>query len=80
MHVPPKRFVRIRHYGLLSMRTKAKQLTLCRNLLGCRKYISELSDISSIEIIKRQWNVDVCTCKSCVGHMLTSRDVYHLRI
>lgn len=80
MHVPPKRFVRIRHYGLLSTRTKAKQLTLCRNLLGCRKYISELRDMSSVEIIKHLWNVDVCTCKSCGGHMLTSRDVYHLRI
>lgn len=28
MHVPPKRFVRIRHYGLLSVRTKAKELAL----------------------------------------------------
>ena len=42
MHVPPKRFVRIRHYGILSSRTKQKKLTLCRNLLGCRKYISEI--------------------------------------
>ena len=34
MHVPPKRFVRIRHYGLLSSRNKNKKLSLCRNLLG----------------------------------------------
>ena len=26
MHVPPKRFVRIRHYGLLCSRTKNKNL------------------------------------------------------
>lgn len=25
MHVPPKRFVRIRHYGLLSYRNKSKK-------------------------------------------------------
>ena len=34
MHVPPRRFVRIRHYGLLCSRSKHKKLTLCRNLLG----------------------------------------------
>ncbi len=28
MHVPPKRFVRIRHYGLLCSRSKSKKLTL----------------------------------------------------
>ena len=26
MHVPPKRFVRIRHYGLLSSRNKKKKI------------------------------------------------------
>ena len=26
MHVPPKRFVRIRHYGLLSCRNKSKKM------------------------------------------------------
>lgn len=36
MHVPPKRFVRIRHYGLLSSRNKKKKITLCRNILGCK--------------------------------------------
>lgn len=34
MHVPPKRFVRIRHYGLLSYRNKSKKMTHCRNLIG----------------------------------------------
>lgn len=34
MVTPPKRFVRIRHYGLLSSRNKNKKLSLCRNLLG----------------------------------------------
>ena len=29
MHVPPKRFVLIRHYGLLCSRTKNQKLTLC---------------------------------------------------
>ena len=39
MHVLPKGFVRIRHYGLLSCRNKKEKMTLCRNLLGCERYI-----------------------------------------
>ena len=42
MHVPPSRFVRIRHYGLLCSRNKNKKLALCRNLLGGKKYLSKL--------------------------------------
>ena len=34
MHVPPKRFVRIRHYGLLSSRNKSSRIPACRNILG----------------------------------------------
>jgi len=51
MHVPPKRFVRIRHYGLLSSRNKNKKITLCRNLLGCKRYISKLKDLDAPAII-----------------------------
>lgn len=69
MHVPPKRFVRIRHYGILSSRTKQKKLTLCRNLLGCKKYISEIKDMSVPEMLKHLWKIDICVCKTCGGHM-----------
>ncbi len=53
MHVPPKRFVRIRHYGILASRNKKKLIPLCRNLLGCRAYLSQLKDKTGPEIIKQ---------------------------
>lgn len=71
MHVPPKRFVRIRHYGILSSRTKQRKLTLCRNLLGCKKYISEIKNMSVPEMLKHLWKIDICVCKACGGHMGT---------
>lgn len=80
MHVPPKRFVRIRHYGLLSVRTKAKELALCRNLLGCRKYLSELRGMKSTEVLKHLWGIDVCSCRSCGGRLVASAPKYPLRI
>ena len=70
MHVPPKRFVRIRHYGLLSCRNKRKKMTHCRNLLGCKKYISALKNRNSAEMIKLLYNIDVCKCSSCGGKMV----------
>ena len=70
MHVPPKRFVRIRHYGLLSSRNKSRKITLCRNLLGCRQYISRLKNLDAPAIIKLLYNKDVCKCSSCGGNII----------
>ena len=69
MHVPPKRFVRIRHYGLLCSRSKSKKLTLCRNLLGCQKYLSKLRDKGMSEILKHLYGINVCVCKACDGKL-----------
>lgn len=65
MHVLPKGFVRIRYYGLLSCRTKKEQMTLCRNLLGCEKYISKLREKSVTEKILILYNKDISKCKCC---------------
>ena len=70
MHVPPKKFVRIRHYGLLSSRNKNQKITICRNLLGCKKYISRLKDLDAPAIIRFLYKKDVCKCTSCGGRIL----------
>lgn len=70
MHVPPKGFVRIRHYGLLSTRKKGEKIFLCRNLLGCRKYIAKLKGLNSADIIRILYGVDVCRCSACGGHVV----------
>lgn len=73
MHVPPKRFVRIRHYGLLSCRNKSKKMTHCRILIGGRKYISVLKNLNAADMIKLLYNIDVCKCSSCGGKMISPR-------
>ena len=67
MHVPPKRFIRLRHYGLLCSRSKKKQLTLCRNLLGCQKYLSRLRGKEMPEILKQLFKIDINKCSVCGG-------------
>ena len=69
MHVPPKRFVRIRHYGLLCSRTKKKKLTVYRNLLGCQKYLSKLREMEMPEILEHLYGIKICVCKVCGGHL-----------
>ena len=70
MHVPPKRVVRIRHYGLLSSRNKKRKITLCRNLLDCQKYLSRLKDLDAPAIIRLLYNKDVCKCSYCGGKII----------
>lgn len=70
MHVPPKRFVRIRHYGLLSSRNKNKKIALCRNLLGCKKYISRLKGLDAPAMIRLLYHKDICKCSSCGGRVV----------
>lgn len=76
MHVPPKGFVRLRHYGILSTRNKTKKITLCRNLLGCRKLIAKLKDKEMPEIMQILYKIDICKCKSCGSQLSKS---YQLR-
>lgn len=65
MHVLPKGYVRIRYYGILSCRCKKDKLTLCRNLIGCEKYISLLRGKTVEEKIKILYNRDICRCSKC---------------
>ena len=80
MHVPPKRFVRIRHYGLLCTRSKTKHLTLCRNLLGCKQYLSRLKDMKTPQILETLYGINVTVCKCCGGHLGKPQQRIPLRI
>ena len=80
MHVPPKRFVRIRHYGLLCTRTKTKHLTLCRNLLGCKQYLSRLKDMDMPQMLETLYGIKVTVCKCCGGHLGKPQQRIPLRI
>lgn len=68
MHVLPKRFVRLRHYSLLSNRVKKDKMTLCRNLLGCRQYLSKLKGLDTAGVIYQLFGVDIRVCPICGGN------------
>ena len=80
MHVLPKRFVRIRYYGILSSRNKKEKMDLCRKLLNTTEYHSQLRNKSVAEKLLILYQKDICKCEAC-GGKLTSfrlRSVYSL--
>ena len=73
LHVLPKGFVRIRYYGILACRCKRDKMTLCRNLLGCEKYLSRLRDKTVAEKLLILYNRDIHKCSKCKGRLVTYR-------
>lgn len=69
MHVLPKGFVKIRHYGLLGNRNKKAKIPLCRNLIGCIAYISRLKGLDSGKILKNLYGIDIYKCPCCGGQV-----------
>jgi hypothetical protein len=71
MHVLPKGFVRIRHYGLLSCRNKTEKMDLCRKLLNGIQYISKLRGKTAAEKLLILYQKDICKCDACGGKLLS---------
>ena len=65
MHVPPKGFVRIRHYGILSNSQKRKLIPICRNLIGCREFLRRFKKDDKVQAIKILYKKDVTVCPCC---------------
>ena len=59
LHVLPKGFVRIRHYGLLSNRSRKQKLLLCRRLLGS-VVESDTEPARSTDAASIEWECPLC--------------------
>lgn len=63
-HVLPKRFVKIRHYGFLSSRSKKEDLQRIRKALAVNNVAKKVK-LSSREIILKTTGVDPYKCPKC---------------
>ncbi len=88
LHVLPKGFVRIRHYGLLANRTRQKKIARCRALLLAPE-VSKPVEQTLQEKLLRIAGIDIQQCPACqhgrmvvVGEIdrLPRRLVYPLRV
>ena len=66
LHVLPPRFTRLRHYGLLGNRGRARNLALCRTLLA--QPTSEPREPETPQaMMLRLTGTDITLCRQC-GH------------
>ncbi|WP_443661898.1 IS91 family transposase [Clostridium sp.] len=74
MHVLPRKFVKIRHYGILSNRNRSTKLQKCKELTGAVQSKSENSDVklSTAELLLKLTGIDINICPCCdKGEMVT---------
>jgi uncharacterized protein (DUF983 family) len=64
LHVVPRGFMRIRHFGLLANRTRRTTLTRCRSLLG-QPPTEEAASESTAELMHRLTGIDLARCPVC---------------
>lgn len=74
MHVLPKGFVKIRHYGILANRNKKTKLTLCRKLTKSPLFKSKFEGLNTMEILTILYGKDVSQCPSCKKAHLKKRE------
>jgi putative transposase/transposase-like zinc-binding protein len=78
LHVVPRGFMRIRHFGLLANRTRRATLTRCRSLLG-RPPIEEAASESTAALMYRLTGIDRARCPVCgEGRMQVTAIVVHV--
>jgi hypothetical protein len=69
LHVVPRGFMRIRHFGLLANRTRRASVARCRDLLD-QPPLEEAPPESVPQLIQRLVGVDLSRCRVCgVGHL-----------
>src|ERR1051326_857967 len=66
LHVLPRGFVRIRHFGLLANRHRTERIALCRQLL-CPARKSRLATVPGAPAKLPNW-----TCPICGGPMMVA--------
>lgn len=76
MHVLPKGFVKVRHYGLLANRNKKEKIKICRRLTGSIYYAPLFEGLTKMEIVSLVLGKDLTICPSCKTGKLKAYDLY----
>ena len=76
LHVLPKGYVRIRHFGLLAGRNRTAKLNQCRALFGLLPRVDK-ERLSSLDILRELSDSDPTLCSDCRrGHRVFLRDLF----
>jgi len=70
LHILPKGFVKVRHYGLLANRNKKTKLELCKKLTLSPTYKPQFEGLTTIEVLCILVKKDVLLCPACKQNKL----------
>jgi hypothetical protein len=65
LHVLPHKYVKIRHYGILSNKNKKTKLALCRSLMGVKISNNSVAKLTTAELILKITGLDIDLCPCC---------------
>jgi hypothetical protein len=68
IHILPRRFMKIRHYGLLGNRNKTIKLKICKQLTHTKILIKE--KLSTLQLILKITGRDITKCPKCGSEKL----------
>ena len=69
-HVLPKKFVRIRHFGLFGNRYRKQKIEIIRKLKGIVEKVREKLELSWKDLLEKTTGFDARKCPSCkVGEL-----------
>ena len=74
MHVLPRKFVEIRHYGILSNRNRSTKLQRCKELTGAVQSRNQNIEVklNAAELLFKLTEIDINICSCCgKGKMIT---------
>jgi len=80
LHVLPKGFMRIRHFGFLANAVRAKKLVRCRSLLGAPAVPEVADDPEQGDVDEHQEHAPGSECPDCKLGILVRRKLYPLRV
>jgi putative transposase len=75
LHVLPKGFVRIRHYGLLANRFRHQNIALARRLLADPEPQKSDTPTANHQQQNTLWHCPRCGAAMCVARRLTTREI-----
>ncbi|NLE15453.1 MAG: IS91 family transposase [Spirochaetales bacterium] len=70
LHVPPRGFTRIRHYGIYASANKKTKLAMCMVMTKTKKRVPEKETME--EIVLRLYKVNLSVCPECGGLLSSS--------
>jgi hypothetical protein len=76
LHVLPKGFVRIRHFGILGNRYKKEKIKLIRELENIIENLSSEVQLNWQDLLKKVLGLDMGQCPSCkIGELTPTADI-----